>query len=136
MIDLDLKPDRKKLRSFAWISVAVFGSIAGLAFWKTGLDWRSYGAGAIAAYSLICAVATPSFIRPLYIGLTLLAFPIGWVVSNVVMTLLYYCLFFPIGLLKNLFSKDSMRRPFNDSSESFWNDCRKPKSLKDYYNQF
>jgi hypothetical protein len=145
MIDIDLKPTRKKLRQFGVIAAVAFGILGLVLYWKKGLFGLSLGesaetwalgvwaTGAVAAFLSLVA---PGGLRPLYILLTLVAFPIGYVVSHVVLALLFYGLFTPIGLVFRVLSRDPLHRRFEPDADSYWVPHRRRDSKKYYFRQF
>jgi hypothetical protein len=66
-----------------------------------------------------------------------LAWPIGFVVSHVVLALVYYLVLTPIGLAMRVFGYDPMRREFDRSAESYWiaRDTAEIKAER-YFRQF
>ena len=87
LIDLNLSPDERTLRQFGWIALAGFGFLAVLA-WQEWLifafglgAWRGTVAGVFAGLGV--AAALTSLVYPkanwgLYVGMTLVAYPIGF----------------------------------------------------------
>jgi hypothetical protein len=56
----------------------------------------------------------------LYVVLTLVAFPIGFVLSHVLIAVIYYLVITPIGLLFRLVGRDAMLRRPDPSLPSYW----------------
>ena len=58
-------------------------------------------------------------------------------VSHVVLALVYYLVFVPIGLLMRLFGYDPMKRGFDPEAATYWT-ARDPKASepKRYFRQF
>jgi len=58
-------------------------------------------------------------IRPIFVGLILLTFPIGWVVSHLLLGLIFYGLVTPIGLILRISGHDplQLKKP---SGNSVW----------------
>lgn len=145
MIDIDLKPNRKKLRQFGVIATLAFGLLGLLLYWKKGLFGLSLGetadtlalaAGAAALVVAILSLAAPGGLRPLYIVLTLVAFPIGYVVSHVILALLFYGLLTPVGLLFRVLRRDPLHRKFDRDAESYWVPRRQREAKEYYFRQF
>ena len=145
MIDIDLRPDARKLRQFGFIALFGFGLLALLA-WKEwavfsmGLgDWRipltQIFAG-LAGISLLFSLIFPRANWLLYVGLTIVALPIGFVLSYVIMGTIFYLVIAPIGLILRLFGKDPMNRHFNPSAGTYWVEARPQRPAEDYFRQF
>lgn len=136
MIDIDLNPDRKKLRGFGWIAVVIFGLFGGFLYFNHGNSWQVMTLDVLAVIILICNTINPLLLKPLYLLLTLVSFPIGLVVSNVVLFFLFIFVFTPTGLLLRVFGHDPMEKQFHAKKESFWIESKKNRSLESYYKQF
>jgi hypothetical protein len=98
----------RTLRQFAGLSFLVFGGLAcwqGLArhrVWPTVLlAGAAIGLGSI-------GLLRPERIRPIYTALTKLTYPIGHVVSLVVLGALFYGVFAPLGLFFRLIRRDAL----------------------------
>ena len=99
---------------------------------------------AIARWLWVAAVVVPTvgwlvpaFMRLVFVGMSYLAWPIGFVISHVVLAMVYYLVLTPIGLLTRLFGYDSMKKSFNRDATSYWVE-RSPEALsaKHYFRQF
>jgi len=135
--DLQLDPDRKTLRQFAAIWLVFFGAIA---VWQ-GV-WREnatagYVLAGIALAIGVLGFALPAKIRPVFVAATVLAFPIGWVVSHAIMAVLYYVVLTPVGLVFRALGRDPLhRRRRAVAPATYWSPKRKPASPREYFNQF
>lgn len=145
MIELDWNPNRDTLRRFGWIAVAGFSFFALLA-WK---EWLLFALGLGGARTTVAALfatlallsgffslVAPRANRPIYLGLALLSFPIGFVLSYVIMGFLFYGLITPVGLFCRLLGRDTMKRRFEPDAASYWSDCRPERSKESYFKQF
>ena len=79
----------------------------------------------------------PSFMRLVFLGMSYAAWPIGFVVSHVVLAMVYYLVMTPIGLVMRLFGYDPMTRHRMGRWTSCWVErtgrARGPES---YFRQF
>ena len=100
MIAVQWNPERKQLRQFAGIWFPAFCGLAGwLVGAKTG-HWAAVQLGwAICGLQALAGLIYPAAIRPIFVGLILLTYPIGWVVSHLLLGAIFYLLFVPIGLV-------------------------------------
>ena len=110
MISVQWNPDRKQLRQFAAIWFPAFCALVG---WMVGKKTGHWTGVEIAWIS--CAVVAvagciyPPLIRPVFVGLILATFLIGWVVSHVLLGVIFYGLVTPIGLILRLTGHDSLQ---------------------------
>ena len=52
----------------------------------------------------------PRLLRPIYVAWMVLAFPIGWTISQLILAVMFYGLFTPIGLVFRLIGRDPLLR--------------------------
>ncbi len=69
----------------------------------------------------------PAILRPLYVPWMLLAAVLGWVMTRVLLTLTFYVMITPIGLLRRIFGHDSLNRKFPGEQESYWEPWEEPE---------
>lgn len=145
MIEIDWNPDRRTLRQFGAVALVGFGILAALA-WTESLIF-SFGlgaarpavAGALAGLGVLSALlglVAPRANRPLFLGVTLLAFPIGFVLSHVILGLLFYVVIAPAGLVLRLAGHDPMQRRWSAEATSYWAPARPPRSKESYFRQY
>ncbi len=140
MIQLDLRPPDDVVRKFGFIASVGFPVMGvALTYWPasilpTGALWVFVG---LAAYcTLASALGLIALVRPVFIGMTLIGWPIGFVVSTVLLSLIYFLMFTPLGLLFRLLGRDPMRRKLHGKAESYWitrENQRKPASYLRIY---
>ena len=78
----------------------------------------------------------PGLLRPIYVGWMILAFPIGWTVSQVTLALIFYGLFTPIGLLFRLIGRDALHRAHRPGLETYWSPKPSVTDPRRYFKQF
>jgi hypothetical protein len=145
LAQLNLRPDRKQLREFGWVALVAFGILGGVVLWKGGLFGVSFGARTPAvAYGLwslgvvsaLLSLLWPSGNRPLFVVLSTVAFPIGWILSHTVLAIFFYFVLTPVGLLFRLIGRDPLERAFDSERKSYWVDLPEVKHKRDYFRQF
>ena len=145
MIEIDWRPDEPTLRRFGFVALAGFGFLAAMA-WQEWLVFafglgraRPLVAGAFAvlgATSALFSLLAPKANRPIYLGLTLLAYPIGFVLSHVILALLFFGLITPVGLFFRLMGRDVLGRRFDPAASTYWSDPRPRRGHDSYFRQF
>ena len=145
LIDLDLNPDEETLRQFGWIALVGFGFLAMLAWF----EWLifAFGLGSarpwvagffvfLAAWSVFFSLVFPRANRPIYVGLSVVAFPIGFVVAYVILGILFFVLITPLGLFFKIVGRDSLKRRFEPEASTYWETSRAGRPLESYFKQF
>ena len=146
LMEVNWKPEQQALRGFGWISLAAFAALGAWIYFRHTIFGfgLSEAAAARTAYALwalsaacgLLAAVAPALLRPLYIGLSAVTLPIGFVVSHVVMALLFYGVFTPVALLFRLIGRDSLCRRFDPAAESYWVKRDATPDVNRYYRQF
>lgn len=118
--DIPFTPSAGTLRQFAGLWTLSFG---GLACWQ-GFPLTTHGpALVLAALALTIGplgLAMPRAIRPLFVGWMVVAFPISWGVSRLILACLFYAVFTPVGLLFRLTGRDVLRRRYDPGRSTYW----------------
>tara|TARA_B100001250_G_C19567404_1_gene686112 strand:+ start:31 stop:462 length:432 start_codon:yes stop_codon:yes gene_type:complete len=143
MIKFDLSPNKKKLSQFGWIGLfgfSVIGFIIAIkidsfngsaSFLIPSICWS------LAIVSPILSLTFPRGLLPLYLILSLVAIPIGIIVSNIILMVIFYLLISPIAIFFRLIGRDELKIRKNSHHENtFWIKQDSSKGLESYYRQF
>jgi hypothetical protein len=145
LIEIDWSPKPATLRGFGLVGIVAFGFFGAAAFWRFyPLHWISEDASgatsavllALAGYCASFAAVYPKALRPLYLALTVLTFPIGFVVGHVVAAIVFYVILTPVGWVFRLIGRDAMQRKFDPGAESYWVRRNPPADKRRYFRQF
>lgn len=132
--DINFNPDDRELRIFSALWIAAFGALALLSWWRGGQWWPAFAA--VAAAGGLLGLAMPRAMRPIYVAWMVAAFPIGYVVSFVLLALVYYVLFTGLGLVFRLIGRDPLGRSFDRSASTYWVPRQQPEAIDRYFRQF
>jgi hypothetical protein len=136
LIELRLDPSARDLKWFGLILLAFFGVVGVLVWRATGsLAWPRVIWLAAAALTLAYYVARP-LRRPIYVGWSYTTYPIGWVVSHVLMAVVFFGVFTTVGLLMRLFRYDPLARTFDRSAKSYWIRHEDQPDVSYYFRQY
>ncbi len=136
LIDINWKPTTRELRVFAVLWLVFFGL---LGVWMFSRDSSPALVGSLWGVALtggVLGMAWPGLLRPVYRLWMVLAFPIGWLVSHLILALVYFGILTPIGLLLRLAGHDPLRLKPDRSIASYW--CERPTETDTdrYFRQF
>jgi hypothetical protein len=105
-----------------------FGLVVGGVLAVIGLVLLIKGSGAyvwfigIGAFLIASGLAVPALLKPLYLPWMALSVVLGWVMTRVLLLLLYFVVLMPIGLVSRAFGKKFLDYGRRDPSiESHWN---------------
>ena len=115
-----LDTSSKEIRKFGLVIAIALGAIGSFVYVKSGnfdvVGWL-WGIGLL---FLILGFILPSILRPVYRIWMLIAYFIGGIVSRVILTVLFYVVLTPTGLVLRLFGKDVLDQRFEKDWESYW----------------
>jgi len=78
----------------------------------------------------------PSLRRPMFVGWMYAAYPLGFIVSHVLLGLVYFGVVTPIGLLLRAVGHDPMTRRFDRSAKTYWIAREQTRDVRRYFRQF
>jgi hypothetical protein len=136
MMNLDLHPENRKLRQFGFASSILLCICAVKAFLQTQqtATWTLAG---VAAAAGLCALVKPQFLRPVYVIVTLVTFPIGWTISRLIVLLLYYGLMTPVACILRLAGRDRLRlKCLTEPQASHWIERKGSEDPERYLRQY
>ncbi len=124
--------------------LAVFGAVLPVTFallglifgHRLGLPAVRNGLWVAGALLTMAYVAAPRLRRPLYVGMSLATYPIGWLVSHVILLAVFVFVVTPVALLMRILRQDPMQRRFDRSAQSYWVPRRPAEHLHSYFQQF
>jgi hypothetical protein len=134
--DIPFSPDPRTLRQFAGLWLAFFGILAAWQGLTQGRTSLALALGAMAVLIGGLGLARPALVRPIFVGWMILAFPIGWVLSLVLLGLVYYGLFTPIGLAFRLAGRDPLQLRPRPGASSYWTGRPAVADVRRYFRQF
>jgi ABC-type uncharacterized transport system permease subunit len=136
LIEINRNPSKRDLMIFG-VALVVFAGLLGLvaqARWHAPAAARAiWGVGAAVAAFFFAA---PPLRRPIYLGWIYLTYPIGFVVSHVVLAIVFYGVMTPIGLALRLSGRDPLARKFEPERTSYWIPVDPPGDPERYFRQF
>jgi hypothetical protein len=122
-------------RKFGFLFVVVFGLLAGFSWWRGGTAWP-FLAGISVAF-LLASLVAPGVLTPLNRGWMAFALLLHKVTSPIILGVMFFGLFAPIGVVMRLRKRDLMKRRFDRGAGSYWNPRVPPgppgESLRNQY---
>jgi len=112
------KSQTRILREFGLTVGIAFGVLAALLFWR-GRSHYVYFAYLGAGF-ILAGLIVPGILRPVRKGWMTAAAGMGWVMTRVILTVLFFAVFTPIGLIARLAGKRFLHLAVDPSAESYW----------------
>lgn len=134
MLKIDFNPPKAQLCQFATIGLAGFTLIGAMATLHFGAPpvVGDIALALAAVLGLLGAMEITAPIKPLYVGMMILAWPIGMAVSLVLLALIYYGMFTPVAAFFRLTGRDPLNRKLDPNAKSYWWVREKPRTPASY----
>ncbi|HUF28140.1 MAG TPA: SxtJ family membrane protein [Gemmatimonadaceae bacterium] len=126
------------MRIFGLIMLIGFGILGGLLLWswsRTGSQFR-LGAGSalvgVGVLLFLWSLLSPGTLPPVYHAWMKFGMGIGTVVSTVLLSVMYFVVVMPVGLLMRLTGTDPLERRLSRGPGSYWRAHAAPGGPDDY----
>ena len=115
----NIKSEKSDIRKFGITLGIILIIIAGFLFWKEKEPFQMFLT--IGVILCVLGVAIPVVLKQLYWIWMILATILGWIMTRVILSVLFYVLISPIGLIARIFGKQFLELRWNKSKNSYWN---------------
>jgi len=136
VIEINKNPSQKELAWFGLMFLAFFGLIGGFVWWRFEAQTAAFTLWGVAAAIVAVYYAVPSVRKPIYLGWLYAAFPIGWVISHVVMGVIYFLVITPFALVFKVIGRDALNQKIDKNAKSYWVEHRTGGDPQRYFKQF
>lgn len=136
VIEINKNPSPKELAWFGVMFLAFFSLIGGVVWWRFEAQATAYTLWAVAAAIVAVYYVVPAAQKPIYLGWLYAAFPIGWVISHLVMGIIYYLVITPFALVFKVIGRDALDRKIDKNAKTYWVEHRTGGDPQRYFKQF
>jgi hypothetical protein len=136
MIEINRVPSRRELMWFGAVFMLFFALVGALFRWQFGAPGVSTILWPAAVAVTAMYYILPPLRRPLYLGWMYATFPIGWILSHLLLGAVYYLIFTPVGLMMRGFGRDPLCRRFDPGTRSYWVEHHPGERTERYFRQF
>jgi hypothetical protein len=134
--DIPFDPGTRTLRKFAGLWLCLFSLMA---LWQEFGRERHTIAAILAILALTVGpigLVSPRLVRPIYVGLIVFTFPIGWTVSQIILLIIFFLIFTPVALIFRMLGRDVLHRGWNSGRGSYWTPKPSSNDPRSYFRQF
>lgn len=133
LIAIPWSPSTRQIRQF--------GVISAFAIPLFGWLWRTDTVASAILITIgiaiaILSFAMPSVVKPIFVGLMLAAAPIGMLVGELAMLLIFVGIFLPIGLGFRLIQRDALKLTIDKNARTYWQPKPTPENVASYYRRY
>ena len=136
MIEINWDPDRRFLRQFTALFILFFGIVGALCYFRHELPGVALTIWVVAGLIGTFGFFILPMMRWIYVGWMVALFPVGWVMSHLILAVVLYLVMTPVGIIMRLCGRDPAHRKFDPTTESYWIARRSEEGTKRYFKQF
>jgi len=135
LIVYQTKPTARVLRQFAGAWLVFFLALAANQIWRRGHPHAGIILAVVALIGIVCLIK-PNSLRWLFVAASAAAFPIGWVVSQIALLIMFYIVVTPMAFFLRLRGRDMLQLRARPNQSSFWEHRDKEPNPEQYLKQF
>ena len=114
----NIKTGKKELKSFGLTIGIIILLIAGYLFYKNNQSYQS--ALYVTLFFIGSGLIIPIILKPPYLIWMTFAILLGWVMTRIILSILFYSIITMIGFLAKIFGKDFLNLKVSNH-DSYWN---------------
>lgn len=104
-------------------------------YWTRNDAWTLIAAAAGMLLSVV-GVLCPRILKPLFTLLMMISIPVGIVVGELILLIIYFGLFFPMAVIIRIIGRDALERRTSSETRSFWKSRPDPVRVERYFRQY
>ncbi len=121
MIQIIWNPTTRVLRQFAGFWFPLFCVMVGIFLGRAAGHWPEIQKVWILMGVLaVAGLVRPAIIRPVFVGLMVLTYPLGFIVSHVLLAGIFLCVLTPIGLVRRFMGADALNLRNGKRRDTLW----------------
>ena len=131
----NIKSGKSDIRKFGITIGLLLMVLAGFLFWRGKESFEIILV--TGSVLLVLGLVIPVLLKPIYWIWMVLAVILGWIMTRVILSLLFYVVITPIGLFSRLFGSKFLDLKWDKSKDSYWNPrTTNQRNNEDYERQF
>jgi hypothetical protein len=114
----NIKSEKSDLRKFGITIGIVLALLSGLLWWRGKDTYHIFLA--LSAVFVFSGLTMPIILKPLQKAWMTFAAILGWFMTRLILTILFYVVFVSIGIISRLFGKNFLDLKMSGSEKSYW----------------
>ncbi len=136
MFEFPRHPSRRDLRLFGLLLGLFLPLVGWMVMRRMQVEPPWLVLGAVSATAMGLAVLAPNSLRLVHWIWHAAMFPIGWLVSKILLAVVYWGVVTPIACVLRLRGRDSLGRQFDRQAASYWTRHERPADVARYFRPF
>ncbi len=134
LVEMNWNPTDRQLKQFGLIALVALPALGWL--WSGGNLTAVCLLGAVGGLLAGLGLLVPGSLKPIFISLSVLFIPIGIVIGELALLVIYYGLFLPMAILFRLINRDRLERKLDRQAETYWKPKQQPSGPASYLRQW
>lgn len=131
----NIKSGKSDLRRFGITMGVVLVLLGGVLWWRE-IDWYGYLFVCTAVF-IVLGLAIPAALKPIHRAWMTLSIVLGWIMTRVILIVLFYLVVTPTGWLGKLFGERFLHVKIDPDASTYWIHRKESQAHKsDYEKQF
>lgn len=142
LVKMSWNPSERQLRQFGLCALVAMPLMGWIVLGRTSpTTWESSQAMLFAAFATLgmlgglLGALRPSSLKLIFIAATLLTIPIGMVLGELMLLIMYFGIFMPVAALFRLIGRDVLQRRFGPAAASYWAPKARAANPQQYFRQ-
>ena len=93
-------------------------------------------AAAIGGLLAAIGIVWPRGLRPLLVATNVVTAPLAWAVHDLVLSLAFYVVVVPVGLIFRLFGRDPLQLRIDRNTSTYWQSKKQPRDVRSYFRRW
>ena len=115
----NIKNEKSDFRKFGITVGIILIMISGLLIWKEIESFQIFLT--IGVVLNVLGIVIPVFLKPIYWIWMIFASILGWFMTRVILTLLFYAMLTPIGIISRFLGKQFIELEWKEKDSTYWN---------------
>ena len=142
LVKMTWSPSERQLRQFGFTALAALPLLGWLVLGRSNPATWNFSQAAV--FGMFCTLGLiggvfgwlhPKGLKLAFIAATLATIPVGMVVGELMLLIVYFGIFTPVAALFRLIGRDALQRRFDPAAPSYWSPKPQPANAEQYFRQ-
>ncbi|MCX8066199.1 MAG: SxtJ family membrane protein [Candidatus Hydrogenedentes bacterium] len=136
IINIDYR-DKREQRKFGLLIGSIFLVLGTIRFALHGFCLSAQILGGIGIVLILLGLIFPPALMPLFFLWLKIAEALNWVITKLLLLMVFYLILTPTGILYRVFKGDPLNRKWEPDRQSYWEEVDvQPKNIDEFRRQF
>jgi hypothetical protein len=113
-----IQATEKELKKFGITFAIIFAIIGSYLLYKNSDNYKWFAI--VSGLFLLSGLTIPKILKPIYKGWMLFAFALGWFNARLLLGIMFYLVFTPVGFIMKLLRKELLDLKIDKNATTYW----------------